>query len=153
MFFEGWIINQPHNISFHAEISKEERRNTWYKLQAKEAAEVQGMVDAARNTKAGTKKVCASLEDMPKSYHPKFVEAAWYPFHQEFAILRLSCDKRSSAIAFDFHIQKLSFHLYIMHNTSYIFTRRGEETQDLILGKCSENQWQKILLLTSLLPL
>ena len=46
-------------------------------LQAKEAAEVEDMIKQAVDTPSGTKKACASLEDMPKSYHPRFVEAAW----------------------------------------------------------------------------
>lgn len=45
-------------------------------LQAKEAAEMEALIEKAAATPKGTKKPYGSLEDMPKGYQPKFVEAA-----------------------------------------------------------------------------
>jgi hypothetical protein len=43
-------------------------------LQAREAGEVEALIEQARNTLKGKKKVYGNIDDMPKGYHPKFVE-------------------------------------------------------------------------------
>lgn len=47
-----------------------------YHLQAKEEAELEAQIQAAQATESGSKKAYGSLEDMPKGYAPRFVEAA-----------------------------------------------------------------------------
>lgn len=43
-------------------------------VQAKEAGEVEALIERARNTPKGQKKVYGNIYEMPKGYHPRFVE-------------------------------------------------------------------------------
>ena len=45
-------------------------------VQAKEAGEVEALIERARNTPKGQKKVYSNIDEMPKGYHPRFVEGA-----------------------------------------------------------------------------
>ena len=46
------------------------------KFQAKEAGEVEALIEQARNTPKGQKKAYSNIDEMPKGYHPRFVEGA-----------------------------------------------------------------------------
>jgi hypothetical protein len=67
LFFNAWFLPPPppHPPPPHPP-----------RAQAAEAADVARLVDEARSTAPGAKKVLPP--DMYKAYHPQMVEAAWY---------------------------------------------------------------------------
>ena len=50
-------------------------------MQAKEEADMEAMIQAANATPKGAKKAYGSIENMPKGYQPRFVEAATWDNH------------------------------------------------------------------------